>query len=322
MQELKNKSKMLYVSAAVTACLAVGVAPSAYAGAPNPQLNNQIGNELPAEFNVTEVVDAEDTVVLSWDAAALQLDKQTFDVTKDVEKEVAYYVSPGSENDDDLTVSVLLKIPTTYAAAVDELSVDGSAASSFVEGSYTYYTIKQGLEVDFDGSALTDTFDITFNTASLPNTPFTASLLAIDENPGPEKSYISGHLQETSPTPYRDMIMYLSSPVTTAPVTGTLVVNLGDMTPHLSDGVYEGFLVTDKDKRVALLPEYYDAATHTFTIPIEMEAGDKLSLFRVNSPTYSMTPNSKITFKFDQDGDGNAYSFSDDLTATYTVSIP
>ncbi|WP_138754486.1 hypothetical protein [Paenibacillus sinopodophylli] len=312
---------MLYASVALSACLAVSAAPSAYAGGASSLLDNQIGNELQAEFQVTADVDAEDTVVLSWDSAALQLDKQTFNMSKDVEKEVTYYVSPGVENDDDLTVSVLLKIPTSYASAVDSLSVDGNDVNSFVDGSNTYYLIKQGLEVDSDSSALTDAFDITFKAVSLPNTPFTASLLAVDETPGPEKSSVSGSLQKDDPAQHRDMILYLSSNTLTTATTGTLVVNLGEMTPNFSDGEIDGFLATDK-KRIALLEEYYDAATHTFTIPVDMEAGDRLSVLRLNYPTYSMVPNSQITFKYDQDGDGTAYSFSDEANVRYTVVAP
>ncbi|MBP2110330.1 MULTISPECIES: hypothetical protein [Paenibacillus] len=316
MQELKKTRKKLYISAAVSACLVLGAVPSAYAG-PGSLLDNRIGNELEAEFNVT-AVNAEDTVVLSWDSSALKLDKKAYDLTKDTSKEIEYFISPGAENDDNLKVSVLLEIPTAAAGAVE---LD-NRPESFVEGNYTYYYIDKGLEVNVGDAADSNEFDITFKAVSPQNAPFTAKLLAVKEVKPAQKTTFSGNLQEPNPYQHRDMIMYLSSAPATAASTGTFVINIGEMTPNFSDGQYDGFLYTDK-KGIPLLAEYYDAAAHTFTIPVELAAGDSLEVFRLNYPTYSLTPNSQMTAKFDQDGEETVYTFSDEVKVTYnTTMIP
>jgi uncharacterized protein YneR len=317
MQELKKKRKKLYVSAAVSACLVLSAVPSAYAG-PGSLLDNRIGNELEAEFNVTTVADVQDTVVLSWDSSAMQLDKKSYDLTKDNSKEIEYFISPGAENDDDLTVSVLLEIPTAAASSV-ELE---EGTDSFVEGDYTYYYIDQGLEVNAGDAADSNEFDITFKAVSPQNAPFTAKLLALNETPAPPapvKTSLSGYLQSTNLNQNQTMYFYLNSPAQAVATQGTVVVNIGGITPVFSDGQIDGFLYTETTG-IPLLAEYYDAATHTFTIPVELEAGNFLNGFRLNYPTYPMTPNSEIKVTYDLDGDGTAYTVSDEVKATYSVN--
>lgn len=173
--------KMLF-STVLSACLFMSLMTPAFAGVDASILLNQIGNELQAEFTVTEA-DVEDTVVISWDNEALDLDLESYDLTKDKQKMIFYYVSPGAENDDDLTVSILLKMPQASADALSVIEDDDDEPINvlFTEAGYVYYLLEEGLTVETDASPRTRAFEIAFKDVSAVDLPFEASLIAIKE---------------------------------------------------------------------------------------------------------------------------------------------
>lgn len=171
--------KKLAMATALAGCLFGSFASAAFAAVDAGSLNNQVGNELQASFNVTEAV--ENTVVISWDAAGLNLGLDNYDLIKNETKTITYYVSPGANNDDDLTVSVLLKAPLSSYMYVQSVEVEGALVQNgFVDGDHIYYVLKEGLEVEVASMAYIGNFDIAFNTASTGG-PFSASLIAVKE---------------------------------------------------------------------------------------------------------------------------------------------
>jgi len=173
-----------FKKAAITTVLSVGLISSfvtpAFADLDSTILNNKIGNELQAQFKVSDDNAVEDTVLLTWEGLATGL--KSFDLAKDEEKTVTYEVTPGSNNKGIVIVSILLKVPTpsATATALGEVKVGGTAiSSSFTDGGFDYYLLNGNQVVDPSVGLVSKTFDISFNQLSPVGTPFEATLLAI-----------------------------------------------------------------------------------------------------------------------------------------------
>ncbi|WP_168123451.1 hypothetical protein [Paenibacillus sp. HB172176] len=323
MRILPRFRKKVWLTTALSTCMISSFVTPAYAGATSGPLDNMIGNELPAVFNVT-APDVEDTVILSWDTAALNTALESYDLIQDEAKTITYYVSPGADNDDDLSVTILLKLPETSAAAVDSIEVDDNTIeSSFSDNGFDYYELNEGLAIGMNDTAYSDTFDITFNDVS-NGTPFSASLVAIKESTPALKTEMPG---EGNFWP----LSFINGETKTATLyyypaagadNGTAVIQLGEgitgfdaATSSYTD--YETGTHTD-------LTNFWDEATKTLTIPISVPANSPRECYiTLQNAVFNSTPGTySVSIKVDSDGAGTAYSESDEYTMDYQINQP
>jgi|GEM_PF-4511169 len=320
----QKKLKRIGVTTAFSALLLTSIAVPSFAA--KEAAIKTVSNELPVAFNV---VDFEDTVVLSWDTQ-LDTNLKTYDVKKDQSQTVVYYVSPGDENDDDLIVDVLLKVPTDVAGSITSISVDGDVIESlYTQDNFEYYLLNQELDVTVGAEIYSDDFAITFDKTTAANTPFTASLVAVQEavdEPDPEP------IVNQTPMPHEDGNFWplAFNAYSTADANfyfypqagadnGTAVIKLGDgiVSFDVANSSYTDYATgTHMD-----LTNYYNAATNTLTLPISVPQFPlecyltlKDTVFNTQAGDYT------VTVAVDQDGEGTEYSISDEREFTLTLN--
>jgi hypothetical protein len=311
--------KKFTMTTVLSTCLISSFVTPAFAAIDVNSLQNKIGNELQAEFHVTEA-DVVDTVKLSWDVAALNTALERYDLLKDEEKTVTYFVSPGADNDDDVTVSVLLKLPTATANALRSLTVNGTPiASSFSESGYNYYALNEGLAVAAGSRAISDTFDISFSQAAAADAPFSASLIAVKEVVPAVKTEAPGTDGGFWPTSFSAgetttaQFFYYPQP---GAVNGTAVIKLGDGITSF-DVAHSSFTDYASGTRTDLTA-YWDADSKTLTLPISVEWIRECYITLTDAVFHTTPGDYSVTVAVDQDGAGAAYSISDEVS----VSLP
>lgn len=335
MKVLKTRFKKNTVAVFLSVGLVGSCASLAFAAIDTNLLNRQVGNELPARFNVLAPVDS---LVLSWDAAALDTTLGSYDLVKDKAHTVTYYVSPAEDNIDDLTVDVLLKVDSASANALQTLQVDGDAISSaFTEDGYNYYVLKEGLEIEASDLAFSDTFDITFNQASTSNAPFAASLIAVKEEeeeqeetglktetPQLSSFYKEPYNPQTSmqywagETTQNMKLFFYPAEETT---DGVAVIKLGDGIASLD--IATSSLTVPGSPVVTDLTSYWDAATKTLTLPITVPSFPRECYLDLKGLIFSSTTGDyTMSLTMDQDGAGTEYAVSDADTKTITIQAP
>lgn len=336
MKLLKKSFKKNTVTAFISVCLVSSFATIAVAAINANLLNNRIGNELQASFSV---IDPVDTVVLSWDEEAMNTALGSYNLTKDAAQTVTYYVSPGADNDSDLTLNVLLKVPAASADALQSLKVEGEEiASAFHEDGFDYYVLKEGLEVESSEASYSDTFEIAFSQATAEGSSFSASLIAVKEEEEEEEEVtgektVTPSLSSFYKVPYNPSsslsywtgesnlstkLFFYPAEATTG---GVAVVKLGDGITALdiaaSSYTYYGTpTITD-------LTDYYDASTHTLTLPVTVPSFPRECYLDLVGLSFNHTAGDySISLAVDQDGEGTDYSISDEAIKTISIQMP
>jgi hypothetical protein len=316
---MKTIKKFTMITVLSTCLISSSVTP-AFAAVDSSSLQSKIGNELQAEFHVTEA-DVVDTVKLSWDVGALNTALERYDLLKDEEKSVTYYVSSGADNDDDLTVSVLLKLPTATANALRSLTVEGTPiTSSFSESGYSYYALNEGLAVAVGSTAISDSFNISFNQAAPEGSPFGASLIAVKESVSAIKTEAPAEDGNFWPLTFQAgetataQLFYYPQP---GAINGTAVIKLGDGITSF-DMAHSSFTDYASGTRWDLTA-YWDADSKTLTLPISVESIRECYI-TLTDAVFNTTPGDySVTVAVDQDGAGAAYSISDEVSVSLKI---
>jgi hypothetical protein len=321
MKRVLQMFKKVAVTTVLSTCLIASMVTPAFAGVDANSLSNKIGNELVANFSITDAVD---TVTLSWDEQAQDIALKSYSLAKDATQTVTYYVKPGADNDDDLKVSVLMKVPSVSDAMISSIQIAGSTISlAFTEGVYSYYVLKEELDVAVGAAAYSGTFDIAFNQAN--SLPLPVSLIAVKEGApagiktaapssgaiSPVTSYVVGQQADASIsfTPANEMIL-------TSGMTVVVKLN-GIETLNAAGSLFNagGTMISD-------LTSYWNAQTKTLTLPIN---APMLGIYFISlkDAVFSSTPGSyEIKVSIDRDSAGTAYTISDEFSIPLTINNP
>lgn len=321
MKNVPQMFKKVAVTTVLSTCLVGSMVSSAFASVTAGNLGNKVGNELLANFTITDAVD---TVVLSWDQAALEKDPKSYTLAKGSSQTVTYHVKPGAENDDDLTVSVLLKVPTLNASAIGSLKAGGNTLSlAFTDGGYSYYILKEGLDVAVGAASQSGTFDIAFSQVS-SLLPHQISLIAINENaPAPVgiKSLTPTLGLISHPNLNPEQQVQASITFNTAlplGMTGTAVVKL--------DGIESfdvaGSTISSGGVPISNLTSYWNAQTKTLTFPASQMLALPTIITLKDAKASSTAGSYSIKASIDFDGVGTLYSPSDELSIPFVINYP
>ena len=178
----KGKVFQRFISVGLASAIVVGgVVASA---APLMNVENKVSNDLTLTFNVENVIPTK-FIELTWGAGDNSA-KEVNTKTNQTES-VLVNIDPGTALEDSKVINVLLEIPTTDVEKIASIKLaDGTTnATSFEDGDYTYYVLKENVTVTSDSENLSADFNITFDTAT--DTAIESNIFAIADEAGSEE---------------------------------------------------------------------------------------------------------------------------------------
>ncbi|MBP1930192.1 hypothetical protein [Ammoniphilus resinae] len=308
--------KMLFPKLVGTAILSALITTAsvipAFAAIDEESVSKVISNPLELRINVNELISS-DLISLSW--AEGDQEAKEINTRKNKVETVTVTAAPGAdigELGEPIKFGVVVQVPTEDANKIGRLTVDEEEASIIKspDGNYTYYVIKDGLEMTDDSGTEEASFDISFVSLTKERS-ISANILAVKEQ-GVESIPTEAPVVSVVDFVYNsdDMAGFIGIEIEPQEDlnNGTLVITLPEENRILG-GVY-GKVEPD----TPLTEDMIGQDGRTVTIPnITATTDDKINV----SLEYSDGQPLFIDLQIDADGDGTGRSMSPKVMLTF-----